>query len=135
MAILVTADVPGQTAQGYDSMLGMLANAVKQAPGFVLHTAHPIEGGWRILEVWESQNDASQFFAKYLHPNLPPGVKPKRTVHPKPPAGPGELAEETPEQPPGQTPDREPKSKPPAGPGTFPAPKPEENGRSQASFR
>ncbi len=93
MAVLVTADVPGQTAQGYDSMLGMLANAVKQAPGFVLHTAHPIEGGWRT----------------------------------KPPAGPGELAEETPEQPPGQTPDREPKSKPPAGPGTFPAREPDED--------
>jgi hypothetical protein len=61
-------------------MLSLLATALKQAPGFVIHTAHPIEGGWRILEVWESQNDASQFLAKYVHPNLPPGVKPKRTI-------------------------------------------------------
>jgi hypothetical protein len=79
MAVLVTADVPGQTAHGYDGMLSLLATALKQAPGFVMHTAHPIEGGWRILEVWES-HEASQFFAKYVHPNLPPGVKPKRTI-------------------------------------------------------
>jgi hypothetical protein len=80
MAVLVTADVPGQTEQGYDGMLGVLASALKQAPAFILHSAHPIEGGWRIVEVWESQSDASQFFAKYVHPNLPLGVKPKRTL-------------------------------------------------------
>ena len=80
MAVLVTAEVPGQTEQGYDGMLALLATALKQAPGFILHTAHPIEGGWRILEVWESQKEASDFFAKFVHPNLPPGIKPKRTV-------------------------------------------------------
>ena len=80
MAVLVTAEVPGQTEQGYDGMLGLLASALKQAPGFILHTAHPIEGGWRILELWESQKEASDFFATFVHPNLPPGIKPKRTV-------------------------------------------------------
>jgi hypothetical protein len=80
MPVLVTAEVQGQTQQGYDGMLNVLASALKQAPGFVLHTAHPIDGGWRIVEVWESQHDANQFFAKYVHPNLPSGIKPKRSV-------------------------------------------------------
>lgn len=80
MAVLVIADVSGQTAEGYHGLLGAFASELKQAPGFVLHTAHPIDGGWRILEVWESPNDASQFFATHVHPNLPPGIKPKRTV-------------------------------------------------------
>lgn len=79
MAVPVTAEVKGQTQQGYDGMLGMLAGSIKQAPGFILHTAHPIEGGWRVIEVWESQNDANQFFAQHVHPNLPPGIKPKRS--------------------------------------------------------
>jgi hypothetical protein len=79
MAVLVTAEVDGQTKQGYDGMLGLLAGGLKQAPGFVLHTAHPIEGGWRVIEVWESKNDANQFFAKFVHPNLPPGIRPRRT--------------------------------------------------------
>ena len=80
MAVLVTAEVSGQTEQGYDGMLGLLATALRQAPGFILHTAHPIDGGWRILEVWESQQAASEFFAQFVHPHLPPGIKPKRTV-------------------------------------------------------
>jgi hypothetical protein len=80
MAVIVTAEVSGQTEQGYDGMLSGLANLITQAPGFILHVAHPIEGGWRIIEMWETPQDASQFFAKYVHPNLPPDIKPKRTV-------------------------------------------------------
>ena len=80
MAVLITAEVQGQTQQGYDGMFSMLSDGLKQAPGFVLHTAHPIEGGWRIIEVWESLTDANQFFAKYVAPNLPPGIRPKRSV-------------------------------------------------------
>ena len=38
MAVLVTAEVPGQTQQGYDGMLSVLESAIKQAPGFILHT-------------------------------------------------------------------------------------------------
>ena len=79
MAVLITAEVQGQTQQGYDGMLVNLADGLKQAPGFILHTAHPIEGGWRVIEVWESRNDANQFYAKHVHPNLPPGIKPQRS--------------------------------------------------------
>ena len=31
-----------------------------------------------MTEIWESAKDATEFFAKYVDPNLPPGVKPKR---------------------------------------------------------
>ena len=80
MTVLVTAEVPGQTEQGYDGMLVALESALKQAPGFVLHSAHPIEGGWRILEVWNSKAQANEWYAKAVAPNLPPGVRPKRSV-------------------------------------------------------
>ena len=79
MAVQVTADVPGQTAEGYDAIRGFLEQALKSAPGFILHTSHAVDGGWRVIEIWESANDANQFFAKHVHPNLPPGIKPKRT--------------------------------------------------------
>ena len=80
MAVLVTAEVPGQTEQGYDGMLVALESALKQAPGFVLHSAYPVEGGWRIVEVWESKSQANEWYAKAVAPNLPPGVRPKRSV-------------------------------------------------------
>jgi len=35
--------------------------------------------GWRVFEVWESQEQATAFFAKHIRPNLPPDVTPKRT--------------------------------------------------------
>jgi len=80
MAVLVTAEVAGQTQQGYDGMLEALAGSIKAAPGFVTQTAHPVEGGWRVIEVWETKDAANQFFVKYIAPNLPPGIRPKRTV-------------------------------------------------------
>jgi quinol monooxygenase YgiN len=80
MPIMITAEVKGQTQEGYDHMLVALAESIKQAPGFILHTAHPVDGGWRVIEVWESKETANQFFAKHVAPNLPPGIRPKRTL-------------------------------------------------------
>ena len=81
MAVLVTAEVPGQTPEGYDGMLAGLGPLIRAAPGFVMHAAYSDGGVWRVIEVWESKQAATDFFAKYVHPNLPPGVKPQREMH------------------------------------------------------
>lgn len=80
MAVLVTAEVKGQTQEGYDGMRAVLGEVLKHAPGFVLHTAHATAEGWRIIEIWESKEASDQFFAKIVAPNLPPGIRPKRSV-------------------------------------------------------
>lgn len=81
MAVLVLADVCGQTPEGYDGMLAALEPLLEEAPGFIAHGAGPIGSGWwKTFEVWETQADATAFFATHVHPNLPPGVKPKRTI-------------------------------------------------------
>jgi hypothetical protein len=80
MAVLVTAEVPGQTQEKYDQMLSVLGPLIRQAKGFIAHGAGPVDDGWRSFEVWETQEDATAFFAKYIHPNLPEGIKPKRTL-------------------------------------------------------
>jgi hypothetical protein len=80
VAVLVTAEVPGQTQEGYDHMMGALSPALRQAKGFIAQGAGPAGDGWRVFEIWESQADAADFFAKHIHPNLPEGVKPKRTI-------------------------------------------------------
>ena len=77
MAVLMISEVGGQSPQGYDGMLALVGRALKQAPGFVMHMAHPAEGGWRIVEVWQSQDDATRFFAAHIAPNLPEGIRPK----------------------------------------------------------
>jgi len=79
MAVLVTAEVSGQTKEGYEGMLSVLTPLLQQAKGFIAHGAGPSNGEWRSFEIWETQEQATEFFAKYIHPNIPPGVKPKRT--------------------------------------------------------
>ena len=79
MPVLITAVVPGQTQEGYDQAMTILRPRLEQAKGFIAHGAGPSPEGWRVFEVWESQKEATEFFAKYIHPNLPSGVTPKRT--------------------------------------------------------
>ena len=81
MAVIVVADVHGQTEAGYDGMLQALGDVVRRARGFVMHSAYVVDGNWRVVEVWHSKTDADQFFAKHVAPNLPPGVRPKRSVY------------------------------------------------------
>ena len=80
MAVLIVAEVKGQTQEKYDGMLAVLEPLLREATGFIAHGAGPSGDGWRTFEVWESQADATRFFAAYIHPNLPPGVTPARTL-------------------------------------------------------
>jgi len=81
MTVIVTVDVPGQTQAGYDGMLDALAELAREAEGFVLHSAYVVDGAWRVVEVWQSKEEANRFFARHVAPHLPPGVHPKRQVH------------------------------------------------------
>jgi hypothetical protein len=84
MAVLITAVVPGQTEDGYDEAMQILRPLLNDAQGFIAHGAGMSPEGWRVFEVWESQEQATAFFATHIRPNLPPGVTPKRnylTLH------------------------------------------------------
>lgn len=80
MAVLVIADVPGQTPEGYDKMLAVLETELKEAPGFIAHGAGPSADGWKTFEVWDTLSEATRFFAGYVRPLLPEGVIPRRTI-------------------------------------------------------
>ena len=79
MAVLVTADVPGQTEEGLARMMVVLEPALRQAKGFIAVGHGVVGGGMKVFEVWESQADATRFFAEHIHPNIPPGITPKRS--------------------------------------------------------
>jgi quinol monooxygenase YgiN len=79
MAILMIGDSPKLKAEDYHNILAQMAPTLRAAPGFILHTAHPVEeGGFRIVEVWRSKEESDRFFAQHIAPNLPEGVRPKR---------------------------------------------------------
>ena len=79
MAVLIATKVKGQTQEGYDSVLRAVRELIKQAPGFIMHCAHPDVGEWKVYEVWKSKEQADKWFGKYVVPNLPPGIHPKRS--------------------------------------------------------
>jgi|GEM_PF-414355 hypothetical protein len=79
MPVLITAVVAGQTQEGYEQTMHALQPLLEQATGFIAHGAGMSPEGWRVFEIWETQAQASEFFAKHIHPNLPAGVTPKRT--------------------------------------------------------
>lgn len=79
MAVLISTSVKGQTTEGYNGVLTMVKEVIQNAPGFILHCAHPDEGEWKVYEVWQSKAEADQAFAKFVVPNLPPGIHPKRS--------------------------------------------------------
>lgn len=80
MAVLIVAEVEGQTAEAYDQMMVVLRPLLNAAPGFVAQGGGPSRHTWRVFEVWESLDDATRFFAAHIRPALPPGVTPARTV-------------------------------------------------------
>jgi len=79
MAVFISTKVKNQTPEGYDSVLSAVRELIKAAPGFIMHCAHPDDGEWKVYEVWQSKEQADQWFGKYVLPNLPPGIHPKRS--------------------------------------------------------
>ena len=82
MAVIMTSEIAGQTLQGYDGLFTAVSSALRSAQGFLVHASHPIDGGWRVVEIWESREDAARFFATTIAPQLPEGIHPKLTFAP-----------------------------------------------------
>ena len=80
MAVLVTANVDNQTEEGWDRIFTMLGPVMRQAKGFIAVGGGNSRNGWQTFEIWESAEDATDFFAKHVKPNLPPTVTPHRSL-------------------------------------------------------
>lgn len=70
MAILVTTTSPSMTAEQDDEMVQRLNIAGSPPAGSLARLAGPIEGGWRILSVWDSQEAWDAFRRERLEPAL-----------------------------------------------------------------
>jgi hypothetical protein len=69
-AIIAVFEVPGMTADQYDQTANALAAAgLDQPEGRLYHVACAKEGGWLVVDVWESGDRLNQF-AQTLVPIL-----------------------------------------------------------------
>ena len=76
----VRMEMPGVTQDQYDAMHAQLAPLGAEAEGFVAHIAGPTQGGWYVMEVWESKADWERFIQNKVVPLMPPGAPTPRVV-------------------------------------------------------
>ncbi len=68
MAIVMIYDAPGMTAARADKVDAALRRRGVTLPteGQLVHMAGSYNGGWRTVDVWESQEAADRFFGEHL---------------------------------------------------------------------
>jgi hypothetical protein len=70
MAVGVLSEVRGLTAEMYDAVTAK-ANVESDPPvGLIVHTAGPMDGGFRIFDVWETREDHDRFISERLDPAI-----------------------------------------------------------------
>ena len=74
MAHMIETAVPGMTREAAEGMIQRLEPLFKQAPGFLWHASGPSDGGWRVVEVWDTEEDWARWFEGTIKPMLPPDM-------------------------------------------------------------
>ena len=83
MPVLMIGEVPNLTEEIYAGMIGQMMPLMRAAPGFISHAGGPSpSGGWRVVETWETEEDAQRWFDDNVKPNLPPDIVPDRKYLP-----------------------------------------------------
>ncbi len=82
MAIAVVVDNPAGSQEMYEKVRAQLG--LEQPAGGIFHAAGPSpDGGWRVLEVWESREDATRFREERLMPAFDAAGVPRPAVRPQ----------------------------------------------------
>jgi hypothetical protein len=76
MAVIMRSERSGQTVQGHEGLFDTVRPTSKAEQGLALHASHPVGGGWRVIEVWETREDAARFFDTTIAPGLPEHFRP-----------------------------------------------------------
>ena len=78
MAIGIRAKLPGVTQEQFEGMDQAIGRDVPD--GLIFHASGPIEGGWGIIDFWESREQFDKFIAAKVAPVMaeagaaPPGI-------------------------------------------------------------
>jgi hypothetical protein len=78
MAVIMRSERSGQTAQGHEGLLDTVGPTPTAEQGLALHASHPVGAGWRVIEIRETREDATRFFATNIAPSLPEHSRPKQ---------------------------------------------------------
>jgi hypothetical protein len=83
MPVLMIGVVPNLTEEMYTGMMEQMKPRITAWKGFIAHSGGPNPGGgWRVVEMWETEEDGVAWFDQNVRPNLPPGIVPDRQYYP-----------------------------------------------------
>ena len=68
MAVELVAEIRGMTKTQYDQAISQVQDQLRQAPGFMGHAAGPMEGGYRVTELWNSREECERFMQQTIMP-------------------------------------------------------------------
>jgi hypothetical protein len=60
----------GTTREMYDAVGEKLGLDGNPPAGLIVHTAGEVDGGWQVVDVWESEEDAERFETERLRPAI-----------------------------------------------------------------
>jgi hypothetical protein len=83
MAIGIRIKLPGITQEQFDLAHDHINPDRSTPPGMIFHSSGPIDGGWGVIDFWESRADFDAFSVKILagmeaagaQPQGPPDIK------------------------------------------------------------
>lgn len=70
MPVLVVIEVPGGSSELDDALTEAWGIATSPPPGNLLRMAGPMEGGWRVVSLWETRRQFEAFLDERLHLSL-----------------------------------------------------------------
>ena len=68
MAVAMLLEWPGQTQEQYEQLMKHVALDADPPEGGLFHVAGPMPGGWRVVDIWESEEAFERFAQARLRP-------------------------------------------------------------------
>ena len=71
MTVLMTSNMPGLSQEVYDHLASALLPVLASTDGFIAHAAGPVDGGFLVTELWESEAAHEAWFTARVAPAMP----------------------------------------------------------------
>jgi hypothetical protein len=81
MSVVVSAVSPGFSAELYEAVVARVMPGDQLPDGCHAHIAGPVEGGWRVITVWDSRDE----FERFREETLLPAIREVAEGEPPPP--------------------------------------------------
>jgi len=69
MAVGIRLKFAGGTQENYDAAHGVMEIVSNPPEGMLVHSAGPVDGGWGVIDFWESREQFDRFAETRIGPN------------------------------------------------------------------